>query len=183
MSKQTEIAWAAGFWDGEGCTSLERNSRGAYPRMTVAQVDFRSIWRFQAAVGNVGHVRNKKSQLPGKWSPQIVWSCSKEADVLQVCSLLWPYLGDVKREQIIKCRKEAEARRPAINRNRDKKECKRGHPLSGPNLIVRHPLRGPNAGRTLRECRECQNALSRRRKRQALSDAGPGLFEVLSEVS
>ena len=144
-------------------------------RMAVAQVDPRAIWRFQAAVGGAGRVHVKASQRPGRWSDQFVWQCTRAADIDKVVTLLWPFLGDLKREQIVACRLKVASSRPAINRNRDKTHCPRGHALTGENLLLRRPVRGPNSGLMLRECRECSNALRRLRRREA-SNVSP-LFE------
>jgi len=101
-----ELAWAAGFFDGEGSIGtyanghLRRNgTRGLVTRLTITQKDSRPLWRFWRAVGNLGNVTQRRpdaSHLYGMYALQLV----KRADVHQAVWLLWPWLSEPKREQI-----------------------------------------------------------------------------------
>ena len=94
-----EIAWAAGFFDGEGCTTLARKGGNAHVRIVVMQKDPEVLHRFHAAVG-VGAIyyHDRKSACP-MWA----WQTTNEADSRAVIELLRPYLGTVKREQADRC--------------------------------------------------------------------------------
>lgn len=99
MSRNTELAWAAGFFDGEGCTTQCRWS----PTIYVSQNDREVLDRFQAAVG-LGKVRgpyrrSKSSYKPE--SPRYIFHTSG-ATTAEVLKLLWPFLSRVKKEQAIK---------------------------------------------------------------------------------
>jgi hypothetical protein len=110
-----ELAWAAGFYDGEGCTSVcDLNSTRLTPkgkpkdkprlRMSIAQsYSPETLERFQRAVLGLGSIR-------GPWVPKSVWTVGEKwewtarraHEVIGVVGLLWPFLCTPKREQIVK---------------------------------------------------------------------------------
>lgn len=110
MRSKIEQAWAAGFFDGEGCTTLttfryqpkdkNRQARlSASLRMSVAQIDRVTLERFMLAVG-VGAVRGPY-QYKGNRQPHFQWNASA-MDVFATLDVLWPYLGEIKRAQAMK---------------------------------------------------------------------------------
>jgi hypothetical protein len=94
MVEETEIAWAAGFFDGEGSSFAV--GPGKRLQMKVNQVDPRPLLRFQAAVG--GDVRgpykkpNPNSNDYWNWQPSL-----RKAH--EVYALLRPYLSPPKIQQ------------------------------------------------------------------------------------
>ncbi len=98
-----ELAWAAGFFDGEGWAGLARHGRGDSLRPharinqagdTVPQV----LARFRDAVGGVGAMGGP-SQTVGR-RPLFWWQVSSAGDVGIVYELLRPWLGSVKLGQL-----------------------------------------------------------------------------------
>ena len=95
-----ELAWAAGFVDGEGCWYRTRNGKDdTYPRFTIEQVDPYALERFRDAVG-VGKIYGPR-QVPGRPNSQpsyrlAVYGLEK---VQHVTAMLWGFLGPVKRAQ------------------------------------------------------------------------------------
>lgn len=102
-----ELAWAAGFFDGEGSTSLCRK-QGRYPfiRMNISQAGERGrfvLERFQNAVRNCGDVRGPYNHAgstgltrqEGRYS----WDTGRFEHVQAVIAMLWKYLSPVKRLQ------------------------------------------------------------------------------------
>jgi hypothetical protein len=92
----TELAWAAGFFDGEGSTLYTSTQKGRYHlRVMVWQKDQRPLHRFQAALelGSIYGPYIKQKDMS-------VWvvSCAKAEEALEK---LWPYLSEPKREQAI----------------------------------------------------------------------------------
>jgi hypothetical protein len=85
-----ELAWAAGFFDGEGCTSTDKWDR---IRITIGQKDRRVLGRFAAAVG-AGKVYGPYRR-PGEFFFYVV----NRAESPEVIRKLWPFLSDLKREQ------------------------------------------------------------------------------------
>lgn len=93
----TELAWAAGFFDGEGCTSLSRNRQYKLLAMNIGQVDRQPLERFVAAVGI-----NKRILGPykkGKNKPYYEISVNKFEEVQYVMCQLWKWLCKPKRDQ------------------------------------------------------------------------------------
>lgn len=120
-SHSEELAWAAGFWDGEGsCGCYSKNDRqtrksnrrasDTYLRASVNQTDREPLDRFLAAVG-VGKLygpytpkKNLLSQTP-YWGVQI--SGRAVDDLFQI---LWPYLCGPKKQQYLDARAKFDAR-------------------------------------------------------------------------
>jgi len=112
-----ELAWAAGFWDGEGsCGCYGKNdgrkrvASDIYLRASVNQNRREPLDRFVRAVG-VGKIygpyiptKNLLSQNP-QWSYQV---SGKAVDTL--FDLLWPWLCDPKREQYLIAREKFDER-------------------------------------------------------------------------
>lgn len=95
-----ELAWAAGFFDGEGCTTFNPH-KGRIIKMCVEQVDRENLVRFKAAIeyGNISEPRNYPSRPNA--SPLSIWSCSKVSSIRVIMRALWPYLGTTKKRQYI----------------------------------------------------------------------------------
>jgi hypothetical protein len=96
---ETELAWAAGFYDGEGSVSvvypsktLVRPEGYATLHMKVSQKDIRPLHRFCAAVG-VGRVTGPYG------NDMHSWQIGGNPGVRQALTRLWPYLSPPKREQ------------------------------------------------------------------------------------
>ncbi len=83
-----ELAWAAGFFDGEGYTTTS----GRYLQVGITQKDTRTLDRFLAAVG-LGSVTH-----PVRIS---CWRANG-ADAYRVMEKLWPALSAPKREQFLR---------------------------------------------------------------------------------
>lgn len=108
MDKKTlELAWAAGFYDGEGSSkrlysnyktkSGIKQSPGVYVVMTVSQSELNILKRFKKAVNNIGTI-NGPYQYERQRRPYWVWSVSC-LGARNVFKLLKPYLGFTKRKQ------------------------------------------------------------------------------------
>jgi hypothetical protein len=107
MENKTEIAWAAGFFDGEGHTgamTVDGKHTRPYLRVQVGQIDRRVLDRFCAAVGagKVGgpygpYISHTSGKTPGT-KPHYVFHAYREEGE-KVLRILWPYLSDVKKEQ------------------------------------------------------------------------------------
>lgn len=159
MSKPTpdesEVAWAAGFFDGEGNTSHHRTAM----QVMVAQVGVEPLERFRLAVGGLGVVY-LRHEARGNEQAAHGWRVWRQADVETVLGLLWPYLCSPKRLQATRQRALAgmnrsfwrPGRHPNHSRhNRLKTHCPQGHPYDDANTVRSlTPSGGPR-----RSCREC----------------------------
>ena len=90
---QTELAWAGGFFEGEGCISRharnDRASNRGWIVLTVSSTDLDPLQRFWAAVDE-GNITGPKDY---GFKPLWRWQTAKQDAVLNVLSKLWPYLG------------------------------------------------------------------------------------------
>lgn len=98
------LAWAAGFYDGEG--NFWTRAESGHIRLTIHQCDFRPLQRFHRAVMGVGKLRGPY-QRPHRVhrendSPMYTWSAQNHADVRLIIGWLWEFLSEPKREQIDK---------------------------------------------------------------------------------
>lgn len=101
-----ELAWAAGFFDGEGtCQTVKKNPprRNTYRAMVqVAQAGSPDLlYRMQAAVGGLGSVCGPYDYKGGRL-PVYRWSVSNFEGVQQVACGMWKWLGEPKRAQFRK---------------------------------------------------------------------------------
>jgi hypothetical protein len=105
----TELAWAAGFFDAEGTTSL---SQGRYLRAAVPQKGPTGVpevlVRFQRAVG-VGQIYGPKDALIYQWTT------TSPIKSVQAIAAIWPWLSSVKRAQVMRAATDSQAR--AIERD------------------------------------------------------------------
>ena len=98
---QTELAWAAGFFDGEGSFVLGRPTPNTMPqfRVQLAQTDSRQLKRFKNTVAGLGNVTGPyKSQSPKhrvKWT----FNTARFEHSQAILAMLWKYLCPIKREQ------------------------------------------------------------------------------------
>lgn len=96
-SWREQLAWAAGFYDGEGCCSFS-NGKRAY-RVSIVQIDPEVLLKFQAAVLGIGTLQGPyKTASMGNSRPRWQYTATG-ADAQAVIAMLWPWLGTVKREQ------------------------------------------------------------------------------------
>jgi hypothetical protein len=104
MATDTEIAWAAGLFEGEGCFSIATfRSKYQYPRATIFSTDLDILERF-AKIVKVGHLNSKpeKRQRKDGWKrkPQYRWTASSVKDVEVIVDLFDPWLGPRRLQQV-----------------------------------------------------------------------------------
>lgn len=112
-----ELAWAAGFWDGEGNSTINKRTSNGQPQvqLQLAQSgDSALLQRFQDAVGGLGSISGPYSKgvskVTGKpFQPMYVWRTSKLEDRQQVMACMWQWLGDIKRQQFVDVTEQARA--------------------------------------------------------------------------
>jgi hypothetical protein len=93
-----ELAWAAGFFDGEG--SVYRYKGQGALRLQIAQVDRRPLDRFRAAVLEIGRVNGPYPNKGLNRKPYWSWNVTSVESGQAVIALLWRFLSGPKREQI-----------------------------------------------------------------------------------
>lgn len=156
-TKEARLAWAAGFFDGEGYCGVT----GRSIRIIVVQTGDEAeppdtLVRFREFVGHGRIARRQRVAKYPHWSPTWVLSVTSANEVKAVAALLLPYLCQAKREQIeaaLLARHDYEVDK--VERHR---LCRNGHAISR------------FGGR--RRCRECHRlAVNRNRKRRYHADS------------
>lgn len=102
MPDSHDLAWAAGFFDGEGCFTASakvryQTSEGPksrrYLNLTVAQKYDPLLVRLREMFGAGGIYAQKERPTS---SAGFKWACNGR-EAFHVANLLWPYLGERKR--------------------------------------------------------------------------------------
>lgn len=104
INDRLEVAWAAGFYDGEGSVSCTSNNGNQYARvqLSVGQKNeadgtpAETLVRFMAAVKK-GKIYKKTSAV--KELDMRQFGVHKRRDVESVLLLLWPFLSTTKKLQ------------------------------------------------------------------------------------
>ncbi len=152
-----ELAWASGFFDGEGCTFVTKVNRGTRLVMAVAQTSSAVLERFAAAVG-AGNINGPYGGRTAKSSPYWQLSITNWRTTQAVYCKLWPMLSRQKKDQILKCvakfreRPEWGQYRGEASKGRRKVFCKRGHPFVDGSFWVS----SDSSGSVCRTCKECR---------------------------
>jgi hypothetical protein len=103
LQRTTQLAWVAGFFDGEGYIGVGGSHGKRTIEMSIAQAsagDLPPTLTRVALVLRVGNLRGPR-MLPNAWSklPQFVWKAGAFEDVQFATAMLWRWLGPVKRAQ------------------------------------------------------------------------------------
>ena len=111
IAARTQLAWAAGLFDGEGSiwASGPRGASWRSPAMEIAQSSSSGIpetlRRFLGAVGVGSICGPHPPRSPWSRLPQYRSAVSGRHRTSVVVRVIWPWLGVVKREQILALRK------------------------------------------------------------------------------
>lgn len=134
MATETEWAWLAGLFEGEGCISFTGR---ASVTLNLSMTDLDVVTRAHgvAGVGSFMGVVERENR-----KPLHCWRVSVAADVRHVLEGIGPWLGERRSGKVDQAlARLALVRRPGY--------CKRDHPMRGDNL---HVTRGGQ-----RMCRAC----------------------------
>jgi hypothetical protein len=103
-----ELAWAGGFFDGEGSTYLTKHR--THDGYLNAAVEVRqsgwggvpeALTRFHLALGGAGHL-NGPHVYDWADAPVSRWKCEARDDIQLVIHRLMPFIGPVKRNQAVR---------------------------------------------------------------------------------
>jgi hypothetical protein len=146
-SGRIQLAWAAGFFDGEGCFSLSRAT--SYPCVSITQRKPQVLLRFADAVGFgklCGPYRHRTPSLSDKeyFLPRAHGYPKVEA----LAAMLWFRLGPAKREQAA----GVLATWP--------RTCRRGHPFVPGHSGAQPSIGGPKGVRSTRSLKRSNPAVS-----------------------
>lgn len=125
-----ELAWAAGFFDGEGYVGIKDLSKTYYtpPTLKLNNTDKDMIDRFHRAVGGVGKLRGPLKQQGIGTKPVYEWYTRKFEHVQAVIAMLYPFISQRRKSRMMSSLCSAGLKRP---KHRPFKEyCTRGHLLA-----------------------------------------------------
>ena len=159
-SPTDEIAWAAGLWDGEGWVGpLAHRSHAGY---FVVEAEVKQsgselpevLTRFHRIVG-AGRVYGPILQKHG-WRDVYRWRTGGIDNVERVVRILWPWLGEIKREQarralaVVRAQPQLPRGHPAWGSY--KTHCVNGHEYATARL---RPYVSRGVGRQRRDSKQC----------------------------
>jgi hypothetical protein len=106
-SEEHELAWAAGFFGGDGTVTASRSIRGSparHLRARIAQAGAAGepevLRRFKSAAGDLGSIRGPfMPNNPWSRQPQYAWQAGGSIKVEAILERLWPWLDEAKRDQ------------------------------------------------------------------------------------
>jgi len=103
LTSETERAWAAGFFDGEGSVSRCRSGGSGryYPSIHVSQVNPIPLIRFSLAVGLEGCVRGPYIKRSNKCKPVWIFTGRSVPKTLRIAYAIGAYLSAPKLEQFL----------------------------------------------------------------------------------
>jgi len=133
-----ELAWAAGFFDGEGHSRLPKESP---PTLKVVQCGVYAqalLERFKLAVHGLGNVYGPYKT---KWQDRYTWQSTNFEEAQAVMAMLWPFLGPAKRAQMKVAFGEYKQRREVrpygqhlAGKNAKQHVCPCGKTITGPSF-------------------------------------------------
>lgn len=170
MNFRESLAWAAGFFDGEGHVGLRTRRGRSYEQLQLAitQADRQVLDRFAAAVGpSLGKVYGPYDVSRYNVRSQPVWRYVSvhHTNVQAIVAMLWEWLSPVKREQARAALTNGLREMRTSAKYRD--ACKYGHPYTPRNTFYYYQS-GPNGNKS-RACRTCRNGdMARAREKRKL---------------
>ena len=93
------LAWAGGFFSGEGCCHISTNTYGRkrkYLRLTVVNTSKQALDRFYGSIGRLGGM-NEVPYQRGNYKPTYQWRVANFEEAQQVICLLWIFLSEEKK--------------------------------------------------------------------------------------
>lgn len=97
-----ELAWAAGFFDGEGHIRCDTRVNGVkILQFKISQNDPAVLVRFKRAVFNLGSIYRPYRNGTKSYNQYYVYQIHNFESVQAVCAAMWKYLSPVKREQVV----------------------------------------------------------------------------------
>ena len=96
--RYTDIVWAAGLFEGEGCIAQHTKGSG-YRKLVISMTDSDVMKRFVDVVG-YGNLRGPYNYKAG-YKPFWRWEIVKSKEVLRILKMFLPHLGKRRAEKAI----------------------------------------------------------------------------------
>jgi len=121
-----ELAWAAGFFDGKGCFSINRLGKSPNPkrivggRVGIVQKEKHNLVRFRKAVLGLGHITGPyfRRSPKGKRVYRFDFVATTFEEVQAIIGLLWFKLGPAKRRKarlVLRAARKCRRNRPCVS--------------------------------------------------------------------
>ena len=181
LSDDAWVAWAAGLYDGEGCSALlQHRTHAGYmtAELSVTQSSLIGspavLQRFLTIVhaGSISGPYRQRSATKDVYR----WKASARADVERVIAQLWPFLSGPKRQQAQRVI-DTLAVQPALPRGNptwgsNKTYCVNGHEYATARIRPFVPRKGGEEPRDSSACLAClrEYARSMREKKRSAAD-------------
>ena len=96
------LAWAAGFYEGEGYCGTTHDRRRVLPGVviTIHNTDLGMLERFQECVYGLGRIYGPYSYRGPDRKPMYRWAAQRFDHAQAVAAFLWPLLSDRRQDQI-----------------------------------------------------------------------------------
>lgn len=185
---RTELAWAAGLFDGDGSTCLakHRTQEGhVTAEVSITQASScglpEALTRFREVMGGVGRTYGPYAGR-GHAEPIYRYKALRFTDADHVLRSLWPWLGSVKRIQaaFVMATVAAQPHLPRGNPawGSHKTHCVNGHEYATARIRPYVARAGGTERRASKQCLVCVREWARRR-RSTKAPAAPGrLYEL-----
>lgn len=162
---ETETAWLAGLYEGEGSACCRQyvtkaGQNQTYVRVSIAMTDRDVLERvdlmFPSPSGLKVRVRND-----GIRKPLFYWGLSRRELVAEFLRTILPFLGERRTAQAVKVLALAEDQnRGTGSQHRRKTHCPQGHPYDQQNTTIKTC----STGGMNRVCKTCNRDYARRRR-------------------
>lgn len=169
---QEELAWAAGFFDGEGSTYLVPHRKHAdryYVESAITQLaagpPCEELERFSAAVGGLGRIYGPYVQ-DGALELVFRWKAVADGIAAAVLRHIWTWLGTRKRRQAEAALSVVAAQQPLPRGNpawgNRRTHCVHGHEYATARIRPFKPRKGGTERRASKQCLACVREWHRR---------------------
>jgi hypothetical protein len=101
MNDELQVAWAAGFFEGEGCIT-HKNKKKDRQVISLNNTDKDVIERFISIVnyGNLrGPYKSNGTKHKPTHKPYWMWEVAKKSEVKRILEMFLPYLGKRRRQR------------------------------------------------------------------------------------
>lgn len=96
------LAWAAGFFDGEGTVGCRKGPKKVQLQLKVGQADPETLEKFLDAIGfgkiYGPYTHDKRPNRKPMWN----YTVTKHEHVQAAIAMMWPFLGTIKREDALR---------------------------------------------------------------------------------
>jgi hypothetical protein len=150
------LAWAAGFFDGEGSFITVRDGGHIGCMVSVGQTDDEPLHKFMAVFNGIGAVNGPYARAKPNERPMFYYTVRGFEKVQAIMAMMWPFLCGPKKRQATEMMSEVV---PHARRMIEKAQsCPRGHVMTEENTYV--GTQGP--GWKSRRCRICMREDAKR---------------------